>query len=224
LPEAAVFLPPIYYLSSANSRLLILLPIVILHDNKIREVKYMFIYLIIMYLLSLIVAYAAAFDCSIKALWISAGNNDMPGPLQHVLNPPWQRALASFSYCASFIGIGYGFLRLGLFAGAGIAFCFVVASKIGEMVLLHKMGSAFHLNIILRAILRKQADYLLAGDMALAKSMECLIDKVAMKLYALKAVKSATLVPAYAGYMEHLKVINAKADNYYRCSRTQKGS
>jgi len=184
----------------------------------------MLIYLIIMYLLSLIVGYAAAFDCSTKALWISARNNDMPETLQLALNPPWQRALANFSYCASFIGIGYGFLRLGLFAGAGIAFCFMVASKIGEMVLLHKMGSAQHLNIILRAIMRKQADCLLAGDMAQAKSLACLIDMVGMKLYALKAMKSSTLVPVYRGYMEHLKVINAKADNYHRCSRTQKGS
>lgn len=183
----------------------------------------MFIYLIIMYLLSLIVGYAAAFDCSTKALWTSARNNDMPETLQLALNPPWQRALGNFSYCASFIGIGYGFLRVGLFAGAGIAFCFIVASKIGEMVLLHKMGSAFHLNIILGAILRRQADYLLAGDLPQAKSLACLIDKVAMKLYALKAMRSATLVPAYAGYMEHLKVIDAKADNYHRCPRTQKG-
>jgi len=179
-------------------------------------------FLILMYLLSLCLGYATAFDGSTRALWDSIRNNDMPGTLQLALNPPWERRLVYATYSASVLGILYGFWKYGFFPGTGIAFCFIVASKIGEMFLLHKMHSTFHLNIIVRAVLRRQADYMRSGDMERAKSMECLIEKLALKLHAMKARKSATLVPVYGSHLEHLKIAGAKADNYLSCRRSKK--
>jgi len=181
-------------------------------------------FLILMYLLSLSLGYAAAFGCSTKALWKSVRNDRMPDALQIALSPPWAEMLLDAVYAASFLGLGYGFWKFGFFPGAAIAFCFMVAAKIGEMFLLHKMRSAFHLNIVLRAVLRSQAEYMQTGEMVQAKALECVIEKVALELNALRAVKSATLAPVYAGQLGHLKVPCAKSDNYHSCTRTQKGT
>lgn len=181
-------------------------------------------FLTLMYLLSLALGYAKAFDCSTREIWDSVPNNDLPPPLKFALNPRWERMLLPSTCLASLFGIGYGFWKFGFLPGAGIALCFIVAAKIGEMFLLHKMQSAFHLNIVLRAVLRRQAEYMNAGEMERAKALGCLIEKVSLKLYALNAVRSATLVPAYTDKLEHLKVPGAKADNYQSCTRTRRGT
>ena len=183
----------------------------------------MITFLALMYLLSLALGYAAAFDGCTRKLWLSVRNNEMPDALKLALNPPWVRMLIYSTCLASIMGVGYGFWRFGFLPGAGIAFCFILASKTGEMFLQNNMNSSFHLNVMLRAVLRRQADYMRSGDLDRAKSMECLISKVGLKLYAMKAVKSAALVPSYAGNLEHLKVAGAKADNYHSCTRNRRG-
>jgi hypothetical protein len=181
------------------------------------------VFLILMYLLSLALGYAVAFNGSTRVLWESLRGTDMPSSFQLALNPPWEGMLLCSSYLASFLGICYGFWQYGFFPGTGIVFCFLVASNISEMFLLNKMHSTFHLNIILKAIRQRHDDYVKSGDLTQAKSMECLIEKVELELYAIKVVRSATLVPAYNGKMEHLKVAGAKADNYHSRARTKKG-
>jgi hypothetical protein len=183
----------------------------------------MITFLILMHLLSLALGYAAAFDCSTRELWLTVRNNGMPETLKLALDPTWKRVLVLATCLAAILGIGYGFWQYGLLPGAGLAFCFILASKTGEMFLLHKMHSSFHLNLILRAVLRRQADYIRADDMERAKALAGLIEKVGQKLHAVKAVKSAALVPALAGNVEHLKVYGAKADNYHSWTRTRRG-
>lgn len=180
-------------------------------------------FLILMYLLSLALGYACAFDCSTRELWRSTRTEGLPEFLQQALTPPWQRRLLRGSWLAALLGIGYGFWRLGIFPGAGLAFCFILAAKIGERFLLHRMRNLFHLNLVLRAVLRRQADYMKAGDMDRAKALEGVIQKVALNLYALKAARCASQVPACPAHLEHLKVPDAKADNYDSLSRTRRG-
>ena len=180
------------------------------------------IFLILMYLLSLALGYAAAFRVFTQVLWRSIRSDDMPFALQSALNPLRQRVLLYAAYSAASVGIGYGFWQFGLVPGAGIASCFIMASKISEMFLLHRMHNAFHLNLILNTLFRTQADYLKAGDMVHANAMHPLIEKVELKLCAVKVIKSATMVPAYDGNIEHLKVPEVKADSYHRCTRTEK--
>jgi hypothetical protein len=179
------------------------------------------VFLILMYLLSLALGYAAAFNGSTRALWESLQNNDMPCSFQLALNPPWERRLLYFTSSASTLGVGYGFWNYGFISGAGIAFCFIVASNISEMFLLHKMRSTFHLNIILKAVMQRHDDYLKSGDSEHAKSMAILIEKVELELYAMKVIESASMVPAYDGKLELLKADGAKADNYDNGSRTK---
>jgi len=179
-------------------------------------------FLALMYLLSLALGYAAAFDGCTREFWLSLRNNEMPDALKLALNPPWVRMLMHATCLASIMGVGYGFWRFGFLPGAGIAFCFILASKTTGMFLQNNMNSSFHLNVILRAVLRRQADYMRAGDMDRAKSLEGLISKVGIKLYAVKAVKSAALVPSYPGNLKHLKLAGAKADNYHSCTRNRR--
>jgi hypothetical protein len=179
-------------------------------------------FLIIMYLLSLALGYAAALDGMTRTLWQSLRHSAMPSAFQHVLKPPWERKFLLVCCLASLLGIGYAFTKYGVAPGLGIAFCFIVAVKISGICLLHKMHTPFHLKLVLKAVQRRHLDYARSGDMARAMSMLVISDQLEVKLCAMTGAKLTAMVAAVDGKLEHLRVDGAKADNYFRSPRSQK--
>jgi hypothetical protein len=180
------------------------------------------LFLVLMYLLSLLLGYASALQRSMRAISESLPESSIGARLLRSLNPLWQRIFLCATWALSFIALGYAFWKYGAFPGTGIAVCFMIAYRVSRMLLLHKLPEPFHLKLILNAVISAHNQCLKIGDAAGASSMETLFQKVGLELYARKLMRAASRAPKYLDRCDSSKLKTAKADNYHRVGERQR--
>jgi hypothetical protein len=140
----------------------------------------MFIYLSLMYVVSLALGYVLTFTNATLSIGKALSNAGTPTGYQDAITPPWFSTFAIAVYVASLIGIIYGWWEFGLLSGLGVTVGFFVVVIINKVILLPKNDSDHFRNIIVRSMIKRHADYLKSGDTVRATVMSELLEKMGM--------------------------------------------
>lgn len=138
----------------------------------------MTLYLAVMYLISLALAYILAFTGATLAIGQSLSDAGTPRGYQDAITPPRFSSIALFVYAVSLIGLGYGFWVFGSIVGVGIAVGFLVATSVSKALLLPKSHSQHFRKLIVHSMMNRHADYLRSGDSLRASVMGELLEKL----------------------------------------------
>jgi hypothetical protein len=138
----------------------------------------MAIYIICLWLASLLLGYSLAFSGATLIIGRSISDSGSSTGFQNAITPPWSTNLAIASYAASIGAVGYGLWQLGWLAGMGIvvAYCFLVA--VNQALLLPKPGSGHIRRLIIHSMITRYADFVKLGDTVRAAAMAALLEKL----------------------------------------------
>lgn len=135
-------------------------------------------YLVVMYLVSLGLAYTLAFTGATLAIGRSLSDAGTPRGYQDAITPPRFSSLALLVYAVSIGGLGYSFWEFGGLAGFSTAIGFLIATSVNMALLLPKSDSQHFRNLIVHSMMNRHADYLKSGDNLRASVMAELLGKL----------------------------------------------
>jgi len=141
----------------------------------------MIIYLIVMYVLSLLLAYELAFTASTRFIGKSINDTNSYTGYQNAITPPMSSYFAITLYIVTIAAIVFGFIKYGLLAGLGIILGFGFIIAVNRAVILPKENSRHFRLIIIRSMGRRRACYLRHGDDLRAAVMQELLNKLALQ-------------------------------------------
>jgi len=141
----------------------------------------MIIYLIVMYVLSLLLACEVAFTGATRMIGRSIDDTNSYTGYQDAITPPLSSYFAITLYIVTFAGMVFGFIKYGLLAGIGIMLGFVFIMAFNKAVLLPKEDSRHFRHIIIRSMGRRYTSYLRQGDDLRASLMQELLKKIALQ-------------------------------------------
>ena len=138
----------------------------------------MIIYIILLWLASLLFGYSLRFASATNAIGKSISGTDSPRGFQDAITPPWSTNLALFSYAASIGAVSYGWYEYGWLTGLGIILGFLFLVAINQGILLPKSDSEHYRRLILSSMGNRYADYMKSGDQIRGSLMGHLLKKL----------------------------------------------
>lgn len=138
----------------------------------------MTIYIILLWLVSLLLGYSLAFSGATLTIGKSISDTDSPTGFQDAITPPWSTNLTLLSYAATIGVIGYGWYEYGWLVGIGITIGFIFLVPINKVILLPKSESEHFRRLILRSIMNRYTDLVKSGDQMRASAMAALLEKL----------------------------------------------
>jgi hypothetical protein len=136
------------------------------------------IYIILLWLASLLLGYSLVFASATLATGKSISGTDSSRGFQDAITPPWSTNLTLFSYAASIGAVSYGWYEYGWLTGLGIILGFFFLIAINQGLLLPKSDGEHYRWLILSSMGNRYTDYVKSGDQIRASAMGDLLKKL----------------------------------------------
>ena len=134
-------------------------------------------YLIVMYLISLALAYVIAFTDATLAMGRALSDTGTGTGYQDAITPPRFSTIALLIYGACVAGVVYGIWAFGWLVGLGAGLGLLIAASVNKALLLPKSNSEHFRKIIVHSMVNRHADYVKSGDTLRASVMGELLGK-----------------------------------------------
>jgi hypothetical protein len=136
------------------------------------------LYLIAMYLVSLVFGYVVEFTGATLAIGRSLSDAGTSRGYQDAVTPPWITYISLLTYATSLLGIIYGFWAFGGVTGVSVVVGFLLVTSLNKRLLLPNANSQHFRTIIIQSMIYRYANYLKEGDALRATVMSELLEKL----------------------------------------------
>lgn len=138
----------------------------------------MTLYLILMYLVSLALAYVLVFTQATLFIGRSLSDAGTPTGYQDAITPPRFTTFAILVYALSLTGVIFGIWAFGWLIVLGVTVGFFVATAANLALVLPKNDSQHFRRLIVHSLINRHADYLKSGDTLRASVIGELLEKL----------------------------------------------
>jgi hypothetical protein len=139
-------------------------------------------YFIVMYVISLALAYVLTFTKATLAMGRSLSDAGTATGFQDAITPPRFTTATLFVYAACLCGVIYGIWAFGWLVGMGAGIGLFIAAGVNTALVLPKSNSEHFRKIILHSMINRHADYVKSGDALRASVMAELLAKAGIPI------------------------------------------
>ncbi|MBI2907776.1 MAG: hypothetical protein HYX92_08990 [Chloroflexi bacterium] len=137
-----------------------------------------FLYLVILYPVSLLVGYELVFTRATLLIGTSISYDGSKTGFQDAVTPPWSNYLAILAYVSALAWIILGFWQFGLLIGAVSIIGLIVFVVVNTAIILPKPDGDHLRNLILHSMMNRYANYVKEGDELRADAMGELLERL----------------------------------------------
>jgi len=135
-------------------------------------------YLVVMYLISLALAYVVAFTGATLTIGRALSDAGTGTGYQDAISPPRFSTIALFVYGICLAGVAYGIWAFGWLVGLGAGVGLLLAASVNKAFIIPKSSSEHFRKIIIHSMINRHADYVKSGDTIRASVMAELLGKI----------------------------------------------
>ena len=138
----------------------------------------MFIYIIILWFASALLAYALSLNGATLFIGKSVSSTNSATGFQDAITPPWSTKVAILAYLVSIVVIGYGWYLNSWIVAIIITLSFFVLVAINKNVIIPKSDSEYFKRIIMNSMMQRYANCVKSGDSVRATAVAMLLAKL----------------------------------------------